>query len=226
MSAPPHLAPTPGTRALRPTRPTSAGLRARLALAGLAAAIFTACTGPRPPPSQEPAPPPPQAQEPAQPPPPAQEPAAPPEPSRATGGLGSALLDPRTTEARFLAACTRACERAQARRAVGAELIRAECEEGCSAEWRLPLATRGADLPKPDGARVRVSGRIDLGAHATTSPRRATILLDDGTHLVAHLRELDLPDPALDVVSVVASGALFAGEPLRLDDVIAVGRMD
>src|SRR5215472_14831411 len=60
----------------------------------------------------------------------------------------------------FLEACAKHCERKHAMQAVSAQMILAQCEDACRADWAQPLVRTSAELKKHENKRVRVEGTL------------------------------------------------------------------
>lgn len=116
-------------------------------------------------------------------------------------------------EARYLTACTASCERARSMKAVAWEMIQAECNNGCAADWRLPLVENGTELARRDRERIRVRGRLFFPA--TSDP---VLEMGGGTKLILHL---DPPAPPEGSIVAVGTVAVERGVP-HLEGVIAV----
>jgi hypothetical protein len=134
-------------------------------------------------------------------------------------GNNAGTLDDSGARARYVDTCTKACERSQSMRAVGAEMIAAQCKSGCEADWALPLVTTATDLKHGD--RVRVRG--DLSVTSAGSGSGPVLVLADGTRLPVHLENTGIAEasPLAGTVIAVAS-VVRDGEGVRLDKVVAV----
>src|SRR5262245_11058467 len=67
-------------------------------------------------------------------------------------------FDAEKLSTRFLDACAKTCAQAQAKRAVAAQMIDAECRAGCESDWKLPLLTTSKEVEASRGDRIRIRG--------------------------------------------------------------------
>lgn len=105
----------------------------------------------------------------------------------------------------FLEACASGCERANQMRAVGAEVIRRDCEARCGETWALPRVADPNQAKRHVGQRVLASGSINATGHLRL-PGGGLLALDTGS---AELGSASLDEGA----RVLAWGLLGAGEP-------------
>ena len=117
----------------------------------------------------------------------------------------------------FLAVCREACSRASAHRAVGAQMIDAECTTSCVDGWALPAVRTGKDLSKLDGRRVRVFGHRAAGLKITLGDGTEVLLsgehADDaivGTHEVVVIATVDA-GALVDITVIAPSGDAHGG---------------
>ncbi|MCK6547846.1 hypothetical protein L6R52_18485 [Myxococcota bacterium] len=72
---------------------------------------------------------------------PATQPADPVEPPAIAADAAPSVISGDPARERFLSECTPRCEQARAMRAVGWQVIQAECERLCDAEWQAKTST-------------------------------------------------------------------------------------
>lgn len=113
----------------------------------------------------------------------------------------------------FLRSCKLSCERTQMMRAVGAQVIEAECEQRCREDWALPTCRDAKCLREKKGDRVRVFGKLAAGT-LVLAKKAGSVRLGGGP-------ALELPETAkLEGRRVVAVGT-SAGDHLEMVTTIA-----
>lgn len=138
---------------------------------------------------------------------PAEKPAEPASPAPSPARAAPALPDEPPLP--FLASCREACNQRNARRAVAASMIDAECTGECVGAWRAPIATSAAELAKLVGQQARVVGVLAVEGKLT---------LRDGRVIEVLPGLAELPPPAPSELVVIA----HVEKPEQLVGVIAV----
>ena len=83
----------------------------------------------------------------------------------------------------FLNACKPACTRSQMAKAVGAQVIDAQCAKSCAADWKLPACDSKNALAKRSGKRARVFGKLAGKAGALALRDGTVVTIKDGPAL-------------------------------------------
>jgi hypothetical protein len=116
---------------------------------------------------------------------------------------------PKATSDRFLEACTKRCEHARSMRAIGWQMIQAECRRECEAEWGLPLITGAAELARFAGDRIRTRGRWKVAGE------KVLLVLEDGSAL--EIRPQNQPSSDMFGVVIATGTLVLEGGAPKLD---------
>jgi hypothetical protein len=112
----------------------------------------------------------------------------------------------------FLEACARRCEQKHSMQAIAIQMIRAQCRDTCTAEWKLPIVETAAELKANDGKRVRLLGTI-----SDKSP--VEVILKDKTTATL---ELDPPSETKANARMVAIGTLAGARLTQVSAIVPV----